>query len=465
MVRLFPDNCLYPLLCLLLAADLFSQSHLEYIRPYPENPRYWQYQDAPVLLLGATKNDNLFQEEHLVSHLDSLASIGGNYIRNTMSDRDAGDLRAFAKTDGGKYDLNTWNTQYWGKFTELLNLCEARNIIVQIEIWDRFDHSREPWLSDPYHPANNVNYSYAESGLDSLYPDHPNDNKQPFFYSVPNLDHNEVLLKYQCAFVKKLLSISLSFPNVLYCIDNETSADPAWATYWAEYIRTHADGTAIYLTEMWDHWNVNGGKHSQTYDYPDRYDYIDISQNSHVKDKKNWENAQQVFARTSRIPRPINSVKIYGNDKGKWAEQYGRGSDHAVHTFFRNIIGGFASSRFHRPPSGLGLSERSANAIKSIREIEQFFPFWEATPTSDLIVKSDGDAFVTSCAEEKYLLYFPMRGKLVVELPTHPNGNYLVDRISPHNAVWQEKNVVLPAGVARLSCDQDEGCLVLIRQN
>src|SRR5690554_6829452 len=79
------------------------------IKPYGKNPRYWQYKGEPVLLLGATDDDNLFQINNLESHLDSLTDAGGNYIRNTMSDRDAGNLRAFRQISGGKYDLEKWN--------------------------------------------------------------------------------------------------------------------------------------------------------------------------------------------------------------------------------------------------------------------------------------------------------------------------------------------------------------------
>ena len=77
-----------------------------WIKPWKENPRYWQYKEQPVLLLGGTCDDNLFQNANLESHLDSLQVIGGNYIRNTMSDRDTGDERAYAKTSDGEYDLN-----------------------------------------------------------------------------------------------------------------------------------------------------------------------------------------------------------------------------------------------------------------------------------------------------------------------------------------------------------------------
>jgi len=68
------------------------------IRPWQENRHYWQYKGKPVLLLGATDNDNIFQNHNLESHLDSLRMIGGNCVRNTMSDRDSGNKRAFAQT-------------------------------------------------------------------------------------------------------------------------------------------------------------------------------------------------------------------------------------------------------------------------------------------------------------------------------------------------------------------------------
>ena len=58
------------------------------IRPFTENPRYWQYKGNPVLLLGGSGDDNLFQYPGLEEHLDLLQSVGGNYIRNTMSSRD-----------------------------------------------------------------------------------------------------------------------------------------------------------------------------------------------------------------------------------------------------------------------------------------------------------------------------------------------------------------------------------------
>lgn len=62
------------------------------IRPSTENPRYWQHQGKPVLLLGGSVEDNLFQHPEFVKQLDLLKSVGGNYVRNTMGSGDKGNV-------------------------------------------------------------------------------------------------------------------------------------------------------------------------------------------------------------------------------------------------------------------------------------------------------------------------------------------------------------------------------------
>ncbi|NMB49415.1 MAG: hypothetical protein GX997_02990, partial [Bacteroidales bacterium] len=117
------------------------------IQPWADNLWYWQYKGEPVMLLGASNDDNLFQwpVDILIPHLDSMKAIGANYVRNTMSDRpDRGfELYPYKKLKNGKYDLNRWNDAYWNRFDFFLKETAKRDIIVQIEVWDRFDYSRE----------------------------------------------------------------------------------------------------------------------------------------------------------------------------------------------------------------------------------------------------------------------------------------------------------------------------------
>ena len=67
---------------------------------YEENPFYWSYQGLPLLLLGATDDDNLFQMDDLGQHLELLKSVGGNYIRCTMSSRDEGNIKPYLQGGG-----------------------------------------------------------------------------------------------------------------------------------------------------------------------------------------------------------------------------------------------------------------------------------------------------------------------------------------------------------------------------
>src|SRR5690606_16958072 len=98
-------------------------------------------------------------------------------------------------------------------FERLLRETAQRNIVVQIEVWDRFDYvdngGNERWQLHPYNPRNNVNYSFAESGFAERYPDHPGANRQPFFFTTPNQRNNTVVLPFQQRFVEKLLEHTL----------------------------------------------------------------------------------------------------------------------------------------------------------------------------------------------------------------------------------------------------------------
>ena len=98
----------------------------------------------------------------LEAHLDEIKEFGTNYVRNTMSQREDWPLVAYDKTNSGKYDLDQFKEEYWMRFSDFLQWTHDREIVVQIELWDRFDFSREYWNKSPWNPDNNVNYSANE---------------------------------------------------------------------------------------------------------------------------------------------------------------------------------------------------------------------------------------------------------------------------------------------------------------
>lgn len=431
------------------------------IRPWEGNPTYWQYKGEPVLLLGGTISNNIFRHG-MEAHLDSLKAAGGNYIRVTMAIGGQKGGMFAAMNDEGKYDLNQWSDEYWGQLEYVLDLCYDREIVVQIEVWDRFNHSRSSWPPSPYNPKNNINYTYEEAGLDSLYPLHPGANVQPFFFSVPENNNNMVLLPYQENYVRKLLSVTLEYDNILYCIDNETNGTEEWAAYWARFIRNNSEGREIYITQMWDNWNMMSDEHKRTLDHPELYDYIDISQNSHIPGRPNWDRAQYVFEYISDNPRPVNSTKIYGSDNYEPWLHRGMTTDHAVRTFFRNILGGFATSRFHRPTHGLGLSTPSINSMKTIRAIEEFVKMWEVDPRMDLLPGAEGDEVYLAAREgEKYVLYFTSGGSAELDLRGHDN-TFSVRWINIETAQWERTGEIKGGRIETINALNEKGSIAVL---
>jgi hypothetical protein len=421
-----------------LAADA-ARDDSSRIRPYHANPRYWQYKDQPVLLLGGSKDDNLFQIPDLKEHLDEMKAVGANYIRNTMSDRrDKGfEVYPFKRLENGKYDLEQWNEEYWKRFQNMLRWTAERDIIVQIEVWDRFDYSTGNWDPHPYNPANNVNYTFAQSGFAKSYPAHPGQNKQPFFFTTPSQQNNLVVLKYQQRFVEKMLSYTLKHSHVLYCMDNETSAEEAWGVYWADFIRQRATraGRQVCLTEMWDAWDLKAPQHRRTFDHPERYDFCDVSQNNQKKGQEHWDNFQWVRERISAKPRPLNTTKTYGADGGR----YGDNRD-GIERFWRHVIGGAASARFHRPDSGLGLSEPAKSALMAARKMESLVKMWEVEPANQLLSeRSDNEAYLAARPGSAYALFFTDGGSVALDLP---RGVFDARWISIASGEWGKSEVI-----------------------
>ncbi len=467
------------LLCIkpVFANEIGNSDSDKEIRVYTENPMYWQYNGEPVLLLGGTVQDNIFQIENLEEHLDLLASVGGNYVRSTMSARDAGNAKPFMMRDG-LYDLDEPNPEYWNRFENLLQLALERDIIVQVEFWATYDFywGGSGWAENPFNPLINSSYTAEESGLPNEidYPAQQANN--PFFRSVPELDDMALVRKYQKKFVEKLMSIALKYPNVLYCIDNETKSRPEWGIYWSAFIRELAAdaGKEIYVTQMWDNWDPTNGlvpgavtqgphlggwyaentnpelsewaKPSNTVNDPESYQFVDISNNNAQKGEVHYQTS--LFIRNvvqySANPRPVNNVKIYGGlmntlhqDTYHWT---GLHKD-AEERFWRNIFAGHASARFHRPDFGLGLNHVAQHHIQSMRMLTDEMDFFHHKPANHLLLnREENEAYCIAKEGEEYAIYFTGRGEMELDLP---EGEYEVRWLQVRSSQWSPAQTIL----------------------
>jgi len=397
------------------------------IQPYENNPYYWQYKGKPVLLLGGSDEDNLFQwtGSQLMDQLDLLVSVGGNYLRNTMSDRDEGNIYPFRKLDNGKYDLNQWNDAYWKRLDDFLRETHKRAIIVQIEIWDAFDWMDSNGYADhPWNPKNNVNYTAEESGLRESWPPSPHQKDSPFALTIPGLDNAErgkAVLPFQQKFVARVMEISLKYDHVLFTIQNETSATHEWSDYWAKFIheKAAAAGTVIEVSDMreGDRPARSRTPHQYQIDRPDLYTFLDSSKNNRDETgEAHWRGIMDIRDRLSqKKPRPMNNTKIV---------QITGDVTETTERWWRNIMGGSASERFHRPVinwrgslHGLGLTPIAQRLIKCTREVTDAINIFNCEPHNDLLSeREENEAYCIAEPGRQYAVYFPVPGQVVLDV-------------------------------------------------
>lgn len=140
---------------------------------------------------------------------------------------------------------------------------------------------------------------------------------------------------------------------------------------------------------------------------------MDISQNNHNKGQTHWDNAQLQRERiaANRL-RPINNVKIYGADSGR----FGNDRD-GMERFWRNVFGGLASARFHRPASGLGLNEKAQANIRSMRMLTDEMDIFTCAPHNDLLSEREpNEAYCTARPGVEYAVYFPNGGAISLDI-------------------------------------------------
>ena len=239
-----------------------------------------------------------------------------------MSQREGVELKPHKLLADGVFDMDQWNEEYWTRFENMLKWTAEREIFVQIEVWDRFDYSQNFWKISPWNPGKNVNHTYEQTGFAVEYPEHPSRDQQPFFHSITGMpqynEKLELIRSYQETFVDKMLSYSLDYGHVLYCMDNETSTPAEWGQYWIQFIKAKASEKDVLVctTDMFDDaFQGAEAKHTpRIFEDAEHYMFADISQvNSRNFDELHWDRLLWLLDQVNKHPRPSNHTKIYGS--------------------------------------------------------------------------------------------------------------------------------------------------------
>jgi hypothetical protein len=220
------------------------------IRLYKKNPHYLQFRRKPVVLVSSAEHyGSLINADFdYVKHLDTLASYGFNHARvfcstyleipgafgiadNTLAPRPENFVAAWQRSNapgcapgGNKFDLATWNEEYFSRLSDIAAQAGARNIALEIVLFS-FLYNDELWAANPMNAANNVNGVGAVPRT-----------------KVYTLD-NGTLLAAQEAVVRRTVEQLRDTDNVYFELINEpystsdgTDFDP-WQRHMAQVIR------------------------------------------------------------------------------------------------------------------------------------------------------------------------------------------------------------------------------------
>ncbi len=455
--------------------------------------RFWKYNGERVLLIGGwnhghnpfidhdTDNDRDNQgvstPAQIMAAMDQLAGAGGNCLRCVLDPGMASAIQnmPFCAKSGDRYDLNTMTGPFWTRLEAFLNEARNRKIVVQIEIWDRFDlidGSWGSWPKSPWNPKNNVNYTAASSGLSTSYRSF---RRHPFLQGVPGhpmyekapasrKQQYDVVRRLQDTFMAKLLSVTLRYDNVLYCMNNETHEDPAWGQYWIRIIRktARARGSRVLTTDMFDDVHTPERSRGLAYQFThrDRYDYVDISQvNSRHADETHWNKTRWIVEAAGKADPPclVHMTKIYGNDlalHGKpWSRFKPGDSNNGVEEWWRNLLAGVAGVRFHRPTAGIGLSPASQACMRATRKVESQVKFWDVTPRLDLLTNREPDeAYLSADPGKAYILYFTKDGggSVGLKLDRYPKATFELRWVNVGTGDWAATTRLVGGSTARI---------------
>ncbi|MCK4820912.1 hypothetical protein KA005_34425, partial [bacterium] len=246
--------------------------------------------------------------------------------------------------------------------------------------------------------------------------------------------------------------------------DNETSTPPEWGRYWIKYIENLADekGKQIYLTDMFgDFYSPqNCPSCLQVLKHTDIYTFIDISQINLNFNQAHWDTLQWILKQRDKFPlRPVNITKIYGGEHSSW----GSGSNEdGVERFCRNVIGGCASVRHHRPPHGNGLNDKSQATIKAVRKVETIVKLWEVSPRMELLSdREENEAYLSAEEGEKYVICFTDGGAVKLDLRQYDTP-FILNWISVNSGEWGGKSAFVGGNYQEITAPDKGGWFAVI---
>ncbi|MCK5218568.1 hypothetical protein KAR10_03530, partial [bacterium] len=255
-----------------------------------------------------------------------------------------------------------------------------------------------------------------------------------------------------------------------------------WGEYWIAYIQAKAvaAGVDVYTTDMFDEGPnlAEIPEYLGVFNNPDIHTFIDISQNNSLKNsaEKHWANILFVRERIAETPRPINNTKIYGSDEWPLTSYTQRvnlrwGDLAGTNSFWMNLLGGCASSRFHRGWAGLNIRPAALANFQAAHKLESVIKLWEIKPRNDLLTDRGtfvvatpvdqeviyGEAYLAAKPGEKYALYFTQGGSVGLKLDSYSETTFSLKWINLAEGSWGNETTLVGGNTVTITAPTDAG--------
>ncbi|GAC1633728.1 MAG: hypothetical protein NVS9B14_08900 [Candidatus Acidiferrum sp.] len=213
-----------------LSAD--SQKN-EAIQLNSKNPHYFEFRGKTVTLItsgehyGAVLNADFDYKKYLAAlaadGLNYTRIFGGAYVevprksfgiqRNDLAPGAGRFLAPWKRSEapgyaggGNKFDLTQWNQAYFDRYKDFLAEAGRRGIVVEISLFSSH-YGEEQWNVSPLNRGNNINET------------------DTIDWKKAETLENGNLLKFQEAYVRKLVREAQRFDNVIFEVQNEPWSD------------------------------------------------------------------------------------------------------------------------------------------------------------------------------------------------------------------------------------------------
>jgi len=204
------------LTCMLLSISACTHNKWT-VKADPNNPHYFNYKGKPIILI--TSDHTYFgvtaADFDYVKFLDKLAANSNNFTRIypgafPMNDTNQLFILPWAKDAGGKYDLDVWDTAYFERLHSFMQYAQSKGIIVDICFFNGMGRDSDKsgfkpwrWVRSALNDSNNIQVGVGTKRDYSCTLEEP------------------ALVKYEKAYVHKIVSELNQYENLIYDISDE----------------------------------------------------------------------------------------------------------------------------------------------------------------------------------------------------------------------------------------------------